>query len=157
MRLAVTVVSPAAGRQADVVIDADPATPVAEAAAEIGRVLHGEAAEPAGAAGAAAGALFVGYHRVPGDLRLGDSPVIDGCVVSIGDPAGCRPPEPAGIAELRVAGGPAAGTLHRLGAGEIDVGGRVPGEALIAGAPDIVIEDPAIPPAALRIYIDPAG
>jgi S-DNA-T family DNA segregation ATPase FtsK/SpoIIIE len=157
MRLAVTVVSPAAGRQADVVIDADPATPVAQAAAEIGRVMHGEAAGAAGAAGAAAGALFVGYHRVPGDLRLADSPVIDGCVVSIGDPAGCRAPEPAGIAELRVAGGPAAGTLHRLGAGEIDVGGRVPGEALIAGAPDIVIEDPAIPPAALRIYIDPAG
>ena len=78
MRLAVTVVSPATGRQADVVIDADPATPVAGAAAEIGRVMHGEAA----------GALFVGYHRVPGDMRLADSPVIDGCVVSIGDPAG---------------------------------------------------------------------
>ena len=35
MRLAVTVVSPAAGRQADVVIDADPATPVAEVAVQL--------------------------------------------------------------------------------------------------------------------------
>src|ERR1700733_3859336 len=133
MRLAVTVVSPAAGRRADVVIDADPATPVAEVAAEIDRLMHGERA------GAAVGALFVGYHRVPGDMRLADSPVIDGCVVSIGDPAGGRPPEPPGIAELRVAGGPAAGTLHRLGFGEVDVGGLAPGEALIAAAPDIVI------------------
>ena len=90
-------------------------------------------------------------------MRLADSPVIDGRVVSIGDPAGCRPPEPSGVAELRVAGGPVAGTVHRLGFGEVDVGGLAPEEALIAVAPDIVIDDPAIPPVALRIYIDPEG
>ena len=151
MRLAVTVVSPATGRQADVVIDADPERSVAEAAAEIDRLMHGPEV------GAAIGALFVGYHRVPGDMRLADSPVIDGCVVSIGDPAGCRPPEPSGVAELRVAGGPVAGTVHRLGFGEVDVGGLAPGEALIAVAPEIVIDDPAIPPVALRIYLDPEG
>src|ERR1700722_8696441 len=99
MRLAVTVVSPAAGRRAEGGIDADSAPPVAGAAARIERLMPGETA------GAAIGALFVGYHRVPGDMRLADSPVIDGCVVSIGDPVGGRPPEPAGIAELRVAGG----------------------------------------------------
>jgi predicted dinucleotide-binding enzyme len=44
MRLTVTVVSPATGQQADVVIDAVPATTVAEVAAELGRLMHGESA-----------------------------------------------------------------------------------------------------------------
>src|SRR5262245_59606673 len=35
MRLALTVVTPAAGQRADVILDADPATPVAEVAAEL--------------------------------------------------------------------------------------------------------------------------
>ena len=44
-------------------------------------------------------------------------------MVSLGSPAGCRlPPEPAGVAELHVAGGPAAGTLYRLAAGKPDIG-----------------------------------
>ena len=42
MRLAVTVVSPATGQQADVVIDADPETAVAEIAAELDRLMHGD-------------------------------------------------------------------------------------------------------------------
>ena len=36
---------------------------------------------------------------VPGDMRLAGGPVLDGCVVSLGDPAGCPRPEPAGVAE----------------------------------------------------------
>jgi S-DNA-T family DNA segregation ATPase FtsK/SpoIIIE len=187
MRLAVTAVSPATRQQADVVIDADPAMPVAEVAAEIDRLMHGEVAAagrgaralrppraraaryagpgipgygPATApavTGPAIPALFVGGHRVPGDLRLADSPVTDGCVVSLGDPAGCRRPDPTGVAELRVAGGPAAGALHRLQFGQVDVGGLAPAQALVAGMPDIVIGDPAIPPVALRVFVDAQG
>ena len=66
--------------------------------------------------------MFVGGHRVPGDMRLADSPVLDGCVISLGDPAGCVQPEQAAVAELRVAGGPAAGEVYRLGFGAADVG-----------------------------------
>jgi hypothetical protein len=41
MRLALTVVSPAARTQADVLLDADPGTPVGEVAAELARLLGG--------------------------------------------------------------------------------------------------------------------
>src|SRR5580658_5255050 len=138
MQLTVTVVSPAAGRQANVVIDADPATAVARIAAELDGLMH---RETGAAARSAAPAVFVGWHQVPGDMRLADSPIMDGCVVSIGDPAGCPRPEPAGVAELRVAGGPAAGALYRLGFGTADVGGFSPGDTLVADAADIVIAD----------------
>ena len=194
MRLAVTVVSPATGQRADVVIDADPETVVAEIAVELDGLMHGEAAAagggaqvlqfprapaaasyagpgipgygsfgvmagglPATAAAPSAPPLFVGYHQVPGDMRLADSPIMDGCVVSIGDPGGCRPPEPAGVAEIRVTSGPAAGTLHRLVFGAADIGGPVPRGAQSAEAADFVIPDPAIPPVALRVQVDPQG
>jgi hypothetical protein len=92
MRLTVTVVSPGTGQQADVMIDADPGTAVAQLAAELDGVMHGGVRT----AGPAAPALFVGWHQVPGDMRLADSPILDGSVVSIADPAGCLRPEPAG-------------------------------------------------------------
>jgi len=92
VQLTVTVVSPAADRRADVLIDAAPETAVAQLAAELDHLLHG-------AAGSRFPVLFIGGHRVPGDMRLADAPVLDGCVVSLGDPAGCPRPEPAGVAE----------------------------------------------------------
>ena len=144
MQLTVTVVCPAAGRRADVVIDADPGTTVARAAAELDRLVRGTS-------GPAGPALFVGGHRVPGDMPLADAPVLDGCVVSLGDPAGWPRPEPAGVAELRVAGGPAAGAVYQLGFQAADIGG--PGASLA----DIVIDDPGIPPLALRLIIGRGG
>ena len=144
MQLTVTVVWPAAGRRADVVIDADPGTTVAQAAAELDRLVRGTS-------GPAVPALFVGGHRVPGDMRLDDAPVLDGCVVSLGDPAGCPRPAPAGVAELRVAGGPAAGAVYQLGFGLADIGG--PG----AGQAGIMVDDPGIPPLALRVIVGRGG
>ena len=143
MRLTVTAVWPPARRRADVLIDADPGTTVAQVAAELGE-LTGTGAAPA---------LFVGGHRVPGDLRLAGSPVLDGCVVSLGDPAGCPRPEPAGVAELRVAGGPAAGAVYPLGVETADVGGPAEG----TWRPGIVIDDPGIPPLALRVIVGRGG
>jgi len=225
MGLAVTVVSPATGQRADVVIDAGPEATVAQIAAEIDLLLHGEAAaaasgggrvlrlpqavraqqtsravagyagpgipgyggdrlaraggrhsgSPADAADGAAG-LFVGGQLVPGDTRLADAPIRDGCVVSIGEPAGCQRPESAGVAELRVAGGPAAGMLRRLAIGEVDVGGSAGGGGWAAGttggglsggvggggsrgarAAGVVIADPAMPAMAVRVLVDPWG
>ena len=46
MRLALTVVSPGAQRTADVVLEADPATPVAQVAAELGRFMSGDWTAP---------------------------------------------------------------------------------------------------------------
>jgi hypothetical protein len=144
MRLTVTVVSPATGRQADVAIEAGPGTTLAQVAAELDRLMHGV---PAAVPGPWVPALFAGGHRVPGDMRLAGSPLLDGCVVSLGDPSGCPRPEPPGAAELRVAGGPAAGGVYRLAPGMADIGGVVADEALVAGGPDIEIADPAVPAA----------
>ena len=150
VQLRVTVASPAAGRRADVLIDAAAETAVAQVAAELDRLMH---AGP----GSRFPALFVGGHRVPGDMRLADAPILDGCVVSLGDPAGCPPSEPAGVAELRVAAGPGAGAVYGLGFGTADIGGGDPGGALVAGSADIVIDDPGIPPLALRVIIGYGG
>ena len=46
MRLALTVVSPGAQRTADVVLEADPATPVVRVAAELGRFMGGDWTAP---------------------------------------------------------------------------------------------------------------
>ena len=94
--------------------------------------------------------LFVNCLLVPADLPLADSVIRDGAVVSVGDPAGCIRPEPAGAAEIRVAGGPAAGMLHRVPFGETDIGG--PG-----ATGGVVIGDPGIGPAALRVFVGEDG
>ena len=154
MRLTVTVVSAATGRQADVAVEAGPGTTLAQVAAELDRLMHGM---PVAMAEPWVPALFVGGHRVPGDMRLAGSPLLDGCVVSLGDPSGCPRPQPPGAAELRVAGGPAAGGVYRLMPGMADIGGPAGDEALVADRPDIEIADPAVPPLAVRVIIAPGG
>ena len=114
---------------------------------------------PAAAAAAHTPPLFVKYQQVPPDISLVQSPIRDGVVLSMTDPAGCARPEPAGVAEIRTCGGPAAGTLHRLPFGEADIGGPGSGrgDGLVTGMPDIVIPDPAIPPVAFRVLIGARG
>ncbi|HYZ54538.1 MAG TPA: FtsK/SpoIIIE domain-containing protein [Streptosporangiaceae bacterium] len=171
MRLALTVVSPAARRQADVVLEADPATPVGVLAGHLDRLLHsgagssaasrpGEPAPGAADPGAhvlpfpgprepAATPLYVDGRLVPPAQALGDTPIRHGCVISLGDPSGCLRPEPTGLVEIQVAGGPAAGSVHRLTLGEADIGQ--------AGAAHIPVADPRLPPAALRVSVDASG
>jgi len=161
MRLALTIVSPAARRQADVLLEADPATPVSEVAAELDRLLQtgpvpatpppGVLAFPGPRAAATAPAvrLFVDQGLVPPDQPLGESPIRAGCVVSLGSPAGSVPPEPRGVVEIQVAGGPAAGAVHRLTLGEADIGGATPAH--------IVVADPELPAVALRVSVDHRG
>ncbi|HEY1640787.1 MAG TPA: FtsK/SpoIIIE domain-containing protein [Streptosporangiaceae bacterium] len=91
----------------------------------------------------AAGApvLYIDGRPVPPAQPVADSPLRAGCVVSLGDPSGCLPPEPTGIVEIRVAGGPGAGAVHRLsvGAAEIGTGAhaavRLPSAGAAPGAP----------------------
>src|SRR5579875_3752066 len=188
MRLALTVVSPAARRLADVILDADPATPIDEVAAELDRFARAgfapaarDAAGVPGAEGHGDGGpgarvlrfpgprahgslalsapeprllppaipLYVDYQQVPPHLTLAASPLRDGSVISLGSPEGCVYPEPTGLVEIRVAGGPAAGTVHRLSLGEADIGS---GQAAA-----IRIADPLVPACALRIAVDRRG
>ncbi|HEX4091256.1 MAG TPA: FtsK/SpoIIIE domain-containing protein [Trebonia sp.] len=194
MRLALTVVSPTARQMADVILDADPTTPVAGLAAELEHFMlggrapdaypaqagqHGQhgagTATPAAPGGGAQvlqfpasrmqGSLamsspaayaeplpiplYVNYQIVSPQLTLAESPIRDGSVISLGSPEGGMVPEPTGLVEIRVIGGPGVGSIHRLGVGEADIGG---------GATTAVrIPDPAIPEYALRIAVDSRG
>ncbi|MGW4911356.1 FtsK/SpoIIIE domain-containing protein [Streptomyces sp. NPDC004270] len=162
MRLSLTVVDPVGGATADVVLDADPESTVGDVARELARQVGlgypdaGEVAQvipigaPRGAAAVqAAGPLAYvdGYALDPAATVVG-SPLRDGVVVSLHDPAGCLLGEPTGIVEFRVAGGPAAGAVHRLGVGRYDIG--------TGAACHIRVEDPELPDraATLTIAID---
>src|SRR5580693_6141742 len=205
MRLALTVVSPATRFWADVVIDADPATPVADVAAELermaygahsprdegargrtdgpgglgagpgglgagpgGRVLRFPGPRPRGSLAMAAPGvpgspagyatvprpaepipLYLDFQQVGPQLTLASSPIRNGSVVSLGDPSGCLPPEPTGLVEIRVAGGPGAGGVHRISLGEADIGS---GEVA-----SIRVSDRSVPPLALHVSVDPGG
>jgi DNA segregation ATPase FtsK/SpoIIIE, S-DNA-T family len=185
MRLALTVVSPAARQSADMVLDADSATPVGQIAAELEHVAYGGFASDMDSRGAASdgaepGArvlrfpgprsngslamadptasprpessaipLFVDYQRVSPRLTLAEAPIRDGSVISLGSPEGCVYPEPTGLVEVRVAGGPGAGAVHRLSIGEADIG-----SGQLAA---IRIGDQTVPELALRIAVDRRG
>src|SRR6266545_3527830 len=54
--------------------------------------------------------------------------------------------EPTGLVEVRVAGGPVAGTVHRLGIGAAILGS--------AADTDVPLADPRIPPRALQVTVE---
>ena len=54
--------------------------------------------------------------------------------------------EPTGIAEIRVSGGPAAGSVHRLGIGQTTIG--------TAADVDVRLTDPSVPPHALTVTVE---
>jgi DNA segregation ATPase FtsK/SpoIIIE, S-DNA-T family len=74
---------------------------------------------------AAGPALYIDGRRVPPDQAVAESPLRPGCVISLGDPSGCLPPEPTGVVEVRVVSGPGAGTVRRISVGTAEIG---PGE-----------------------------
>jgi S-DNA-T family DNA segregation ATPase FtsK/SpoIIIE len=125
--LSLTVVDPLGGDRADVVVDTDPVSTVADVARELGRKVGGGGAEIISIAGGAsrspgAPAVYVDGYAVDPGWSVAQSPLREGAVVSLYDPAGCLPGEPAGVVELRVAGGPDAGGVHRLGIGRVEIG-----------------------------------
>ncbi len=63
-------------------------------------------ASPAAGAGPLPVPLYVGHQLVRPDLTLGEAPIRDGAVVSLGSPEGCAAPERAGLVEIRVMSGP---------------------------------------------------
>ncbi|MGW3487213.1 FtsK/SpoIIIE domain-containing protein [Streptomyces sp. NPDC001054] len=132
MRIALTVVDPRLGRTADVVLVAEEGTGPAEVVAALARHTGSAADSPA----------FV--DGLP--LRL---PLRDGCVVSLGGPGGCAGGEPTGLVEVRVAGGPDAGGVHRLGAGRYVLGSGPHSRPRVT--------DPGLPPHALTLRIAPDG
>jgi DNA segregation ATPase FtsK/SpoIIIE, S-DNA-T family len=112
--------------------------------------------EPAPAAPVAAAAhqpvstLWVEGRPLAGELPAARA-LRDGMVVSL-SPRYARATdlaEPDGVAEIRVVGGPAAGSVHRLGLGRFEIGGD-PRCAVGVG-------DPAVPPRAALVSVGPNG
>ncbi|WKU46453.1 FtsK/SpoIIIE domain-containing protein [Streptomyces sp. VNUA116] len=75
----------------------------------------------------------------------------DGMRITVDDAVGpfLRTGEPVGSLELRVAGGPGAGRVIRLGAGALTVGA--------APTCGLAVPDPQLPPLAFRVTVDVAG
>lgn len=156
MRLTLTVVDPLGGATADVVLDADPESSVGDIAKELAEhVGYGGGAQiiplghHQGAAGGGAPVAYVDGYPVDPGATIGTSPLREGAVVSLHDPAGCLPGEPTGLVELRVAGGPAAGAVHRLGIGRYDIGS--------GPASSIRIDDPELASRALTLSVATDG
>ncbi|MFD7795858.1 FtsK/SpoIIIE domain-containing protein [Streptomyces sp. NPDC059759] len=156
MRLTLTVVDPLGGATADVVLDADPESSVGDIAKELAEhVGYGGGAQiiplghHQGAAGGGAPVAYVDGYPVDPGATIGTSPLREGAVVSLHDPAGCLPGEPTGLVELRVAGGPAAGAVHRLGIGRYDIGS--------GPASYIRIDDPELAARALTLSVATDG
>ncbi|MEU9209060.1 FtsK/SpoIIIE domain-containing protein [Streptomyces sp. NPDC048415] len=155
MRLTLTVVDPLGGATADVVLDADPESSVGDIAKELAaHVGYSGGAQiiPIGqhqAAQSGAPVVYVDGYPVDPAATIGTSPLREGAVVSLHDPAGCLPGEPTGLVELRVAGGPAAGAVHRLGIGRYDIGGGT--------SSYIRIEDPELAQRALTLSVATDG
>ena len=120
----------------DLLVDADPASSVAALADRIGVALGRPAKD-----------LFVDGIWLDPDLPLHLSPIRDGAELGLDAAAG--DPDPRGILEVRVVGGPGAGAVWRLGPGEVTIGG--------ADSDWIRLDDRAVPAAALRLQLAPDG
>ncbi len=136
MRLSLTLAEREPDRRTDLVVDLDDDATVADLLPRL-RTVAAEAHTHAGdgvisllsrtlgrrdGEGRDVGRLFVdGVALDPVD-RVADTPLRDGALVSLDDPALTVRPEPQGQVELRVVGGQGAGTVHWLGVGHSDVG-----------------------------------
>ncbi|MGW7409592.1 FtsK/SpoIIIE domain-containing protein [Streptomyces sp. NPDC054833] len=155
MRLTLTVVDPFGGGSADVVLDADPESTVGDIAQELAQQVGQSGAQviPIGQHGLApaggAPLVYVDGYAVDPSATVVGSPLREGAVVSLQDPAGCLPGEPTGLVELRVVGGPVAGFVHRLGVGRYDIGS--------GPASYIRIEDPELDARALTLSVATDG
>ncbi|MFE9772262.1 FtsK/SpoIIIE domain-containing protein [Streptomyces sp. NPDC005931] len=155
MRLTLTVVDPFGGDAADVVLDADPESTVGDIAQELARQVGHSGAQviPLGHQGAApahnAPLVYVDGYAVDPSATVIGSPLREGAVVSLQDPSGCLPGEPAGLVELRLVGGPAAGAVHRLGVGRYDIGS--------GPASSLRVDDPEVDARALTLSVATDG
>ncbi|MEU8027325.1 FHA domain-containing protein [Streptomyces sp. NPDC049099] len=128
MQIRLTVVdplgaSPQRGRAAsrDVLVTAPTGTDLSAVASALAGAVTGEGRD----ASNATVVLYAGTERLdPRRCTLGEPPLVDGAVLSLGAPAVAEPhPEPADApTQLHVVAGPDAGGVHLLHGGRITVG-----------------------------------
>ncbi|GAA2810659.1 FtsK/SpoIIIE domain-containing protein [Kribbella solani] len=146
MQVVLTVVDPALGVRADVLVKADADALVSAIVPQLVAAVGGLASPPGTASVTSLhGArvqppIYVGGALVDPGATIAGSPLREGCVVSLGDSRGCLPREPQGLIEIRVVSGPGAGGVHRLGIGSYTIGTTAESAIRLAGAgiPDSV-------------------
>ncbi|WAU86161.1 FHA domain-containing protein [Streptomyces sp. Qhu-G9] len=119
MQIRLTVVDPLGtrpdGRPAscDVLVTAPAGTALAAVASGLASAVGGEGA----------GVLYAEAERLDAQrCTLGEPPLMDGAVLSLGSPAQPGPDVDPAAAQLRVVAGPDAGGVHLLHGGRIDIG-----------------------------------
>ncbi|MFF1872639.1 FHA domain-containing protein [Kitasatospora herbaricolor] len=96
--------------------------------------------------------LYAGARRVDEHALIGHPPLLDGAVLSLGEPDPSATdddtPDPA-AAELRVTGGPDAGGVHRLHGREVTVGR--------SSEADVPLDDPDVSRLHLALHLESDG
>ncbi|WP_405013097.1 FHA domain-containing protein [Kitasatospora sp. NBC_01539] len=150
MQIRLTVLRPrggasGAGSSTDVLVTA----PAGTALGAVAGALAG-AAGVRGPRSAAQVQLYAGAELVDDQALLGHPPLLDGAVLSLGEPD--PDTEPADLpvgAELRIVGGPAAGGVHRLHGREITVGR--------SSDADVPLDDPDVSRLHLSLHLTDDG
>jgi S-DNA-T family DNA segregation ATPase FtsK/SpoIIIE len=137
VELGLTVVVPATGARADVLVRAADGTSLAAVAPQL---LATVLSEPA------VGTLSVNGAAVSPSALLGFPPLVEGALLQV-DAAPAAPALP-GMPELRVVGGPDAGSVHLLAPGAVAVIGR---------AGDLRVDDPDVSREHCRVALAPDG
>ncbi|AUH45089.1 FHA domain-containing protein [Streptomyces sp. CMB-StM0423] len=149
----------AAARGRDVIVTAPAGTTLGAVA---GGLLDAAAAAASGGGGTAGGtgggagiAVFAGQRLLdPDRTLLGEPPLVDGAVLSLGgpaDPGHGQPPaaDAAAVTSLRVVAGPDAGGVHLLHGGQIRIGRSA--EA------DVPLDDPDVSRLHCALAVAPDG
>lgn len=89
--------------------------------------------------------IYLEESRLPAEQPLSQSEIRHACVIGVGGPVSTGLVEPVGVVEIRIASGPGAGSVVRLGAGEFSIG----------ASPDcdVVLDDPDLPPVCARVRV----
>ncbi|WP_344553764.1 FtsK/SpoIIIE domain-containing protein [Pseudokineococcus marinus] len=137
----------AGGRDADLLLDADPGQTLAELLPPLLARVRGAQGAEVHPAFAARTPLWVDGASVDAARTLREAGVRPGSVLSL-DPPDRPAAPPTGVAELRVVGGHGAGRVHRLPLGTTLVG---------CGATGLSLPDLQLPADALAVTVAPDG
>jgi DNA segregation ATPase FtsK/SpoIIIE, S-DNA-T family len=146
VRFSVTVVDGASGRGQSVLIDAEPEHTIADLLPELVSITGGAGMHPSFAVRVG---VWVDGRAVDGAATLREVDLRPGSVLALHEPHGNRAGLPRGVAEIRVATGPGAGRVHRIGLGETVLGCGAPGLSL----PDVMLPADGL---TLRVAVDGA-
>ncbi|WP_405888478.1 FHA domain-containing protein [Streptomyces sp. NBC_01136] len=162
MQIRLTVVDPLGspseprGRAAacDVLVTAPAGTALAAVAAGLASAVGGDGGsgqpERSRELGGGPVVLYAGAERLDGQrCTLGEPPLTDGAVLSLGSPAEPGPDVDDVAAQLHVVGGPDAGGVHLLHGGRIDIGRSADA--------DVPLDDPDVSRLHCAVTVTPEG